>query len=406
MLHTRPAIAKAGAAAAGAALALVVGLGVAAGGTTTASSSTTSSTDGSTSSSSSSMTRDRGAYGTQPWGGAGTLAPGTSGSGATGSDAFGQGALGSAGTQVEAAGRATAAQVAGVVDIVTTVGYDQGEAAGTGIILTSDGRVLTNNHVIEGSTEITVTVLSTGTSYDATVVGTSPANDIAVLQLEGASGLTTAKLGDSSTVQVGDEVTGVGNAGNDAGTSAASGPVTALDQQITASDGTGSDAETLTGLIQFAADIRSGDSGGPLYDADGRVVGIDTAAQTTARGGSTVAGYAIPIDHALEVARQIVAGVDDETIHQGLPAFLGIQLAPYGTGTTIAGVVDGSGADHAGLGAGDTITSIGGRPVASADAISSAVASHDPGDKVTVTWTDAGGVEDSASVTLGEGPAD
>jgi S1-C subfamily serine protease len=397
MLHTRPSIAKVGAATAGGALALALALGAAATTSTDASSTVSSS-------SSSSTTRDWGRYGTQPWGGGtgtGTLDPGS-----TGSDSLGGGDVGSTGTQVEAAGLASAAQVAGVVDIVTTVNYDQGEAAGTGIVLTSDGRILTNNHVVEGATSISVTVLSTRRTYEAAVVGTSPTNDIAVLQLKGASGLTTARLGDSSTVGVGDDVTGVGNAGNDAGTSAAAGTVTALDEQITATDGAGSDSETLTGLIEIAADIRSGDSGGPLYDAGGRVVGIDTAAQTTARGGSTVAGYAIPVNHALEVARQIVAGVDDATIHQGLPAFLGIRLAPWGTGTTIAGVVDGSAAEAAGLGAGDTITSIGGTPVAKPDAISAAVASHDPGERVRVTWTDAGGVEHGTTVTLGSGPAD
>ncbi|HQY98293.1 MAG TPA: trypsin-like peptidase domain-containing protein, partial [Phycicoccus sp.] len=122
---------------------------------------------------------------------------------------------------------ATAAQLTGVVDIVTTVDYGSGEAAGTGIVLTSDGEILTNNHVIEGSTSIEVTVLSTGQSFTAHVVGTSPTNDIAVLRLDGASGLATAPMGDSSTVAVGDAVVGVGNAGNEAGTSAAAGTVTA-----------------------------------------------------------------------------------------------------------------------------------------------------------------------------------
>ena len=389
MLRTHPALSRAGAATAGAALALALGLGVA----TTSTNAATVGAQGTTSA----TTRDRGTS-PQPWGVSG---------GGDGNDAFGQGgALGAAGSEVEAAGTATAAQLAGVVDIVTTIGYDRGEAAGTGVVLTSDGRILTNNHVIEGSTRITVTVLSTGRSYLAKVVGTSPANDIAVLRLQGASGLTTARLGDSTAVRVGDEVTGVGNAGNEAGTSAAKGTVTDLDEQVTASDGTGTDAETLTGLIEIAADIRSGDSGGPLYDAAGEVVGIDTAAQTSARDGATVAGYAIPIDHALDVAQQIVAGVDDETIHQGLPAFLGIQLAAYGTGTTIAGVVDGSAAEAAGLGAGDTITSIGRTSVASTDAISSTIAGHDPGDRVTVAWTDAGGVAHSGTVILGSGPAD
>ncbi len=405
MLRTRSSLAKVGAATTGAALALALGLGTTLGSSTDTSTAASSAAGGTSSSSSSSTTRDWGGRAFQPWGGTGTLDPGSSTSGGS-FEPSGLGTSAGTGTSVQAAGEATAAQVAGVVDILTTVDYEQGEAAGTGIVLTSSGRILTNNHVIEGATKIEVTVLSTGATYAATVVGTSPTNDVAVLQLTGASGLTTARLGDSSTVGVGDDVVGVGNAGNDAGTSAAAGTVTALDQQITASDGTGSEAETLTGLIEIAADIRSGDSGGPLYDASGHVVGIDTAAQTTARGGATVAGYAIPIDHALDIARQIVAGVDDATIHQGVPAFLGIRLAPYGTGTTIAGTVTGSAAEAAGLGSGDVITSIGGVSVASPDAISTAVASHDPGDRVKVTWTDAGGVGHSTTVTLGSGPAD
>jgi S1-C subfamily serine protease len=311
---------------------------------------------------------------------------------------------------------ATASQLTGVVDIVTTVNFGQGEAAGTGIVLTSGGEVLTNNHVVSGSTSIKVTVLSTGRSYAAKVVGTSATNDIAVLQLEGASGLATAPMGTSSGLAVGDEVTGVGNAGNEPGTAASPGTVTDLDQQITASDGTGS-GETLTGLIETDAAIASGDSGGPLLDADGKVVGIDTAAQTD-RTGATVAGYAIPIDHALDIASQILAGTDNATISQGVPAFLGVQTSAYGpwggwapqqsayaAGVTISGVVTDSAADRAGLTSGDTITAVGGTEVATADELTTALAQRQPGDKVAITWTDSTGTSHTATVTLGEGPA-
>jgi S1-C subfamily serine protease len=261
---------------------------------------------------------------------------------------------------------ATASQLVGVVDIVTTVNYDQGEAAGTGMVLTSSGEVLTNNHVVEGATSIKVTVLSTGRTYAATVVGTSPTNDVAVLQLTDASGLATVELGDSSALQVGDAVTGVGNAGNKAGTSAATGEVTALDQDITASDGSGTAGEQLTGLVMTSAPIEAGDSGGPLYDAQGRVVGIDTAAQTSGRSGQTLAGYAIPIDTALAVAEQITSGIT----------------------------------------AGSTITAVDGHTIASSADLSTVLAAHDPGDRVSVTWTDASGSAHSATVTLGSGPAD
>jgi S1-C subfamily serine protease len=321
-------------------------------------------------------------------------------------------------TTTQATTEATSSQLTGVVDIVTTVGFGQGEAAGTGIVLTSDGTILTNNHVISGSTSIKVTVLATGRTYTANVVGTSATNDIAVLRLEGAGGLATAPMGSSAGVTVGDEVTGVGNAGNEPGTAASPGTVTALDQQITAGDGSG-DGETLTGLIQTDAAIASGDSGGPLLDASGRVIGIDTAAQTD-RTGQTVAGYAIPIDHALDIASQILAGTDNATVSQGVPAFHGVQTsaagdgqfggwAPqssgYAAGVTIAGVVADSAAERAGLSAGDTITALDGTSVGGTEELTAALGEHEPGDRVAIVWTDGSGAEHTATVTLGEGPA-
>ncbi len=324
-------------------------------------------------------------------------------------DPFGniQGGSGSGSSgDVQQAGEATAKQVQGVVNIVTTIDYGTGEAAGTGMIMSSDGLVLTNNHVVDGATKIKVTDLTTNRTYTAKVVGTSPTNDVAVLRLENASGLTTVSFGDSSSVSVGDSVTGVGNAGNDPGTSAAKGTVTALNESITASDGaSSSDSEKLSGLIEINADIQSGDSGGPLYDSSGKVVGIDTAAQTD-QAGNTTAGYAIPIDHALSVAQQIIDGVDNDTIHQGLPAFLGIQMSSQGSSGTVAGVVSGSAADKAGITQGSTITSIGGTSVSTQKQISAAVTKHHPGDRVSISWTDANGTHHTRTVTLGEGPAD
>jgi S1-C subfamily serine protease len=349
------------------------------------------------------------------------------GQGSTGSVPQQQGGTGAIGGVTGSTTEATASQVRGVVDIVSTLDFGSNQSAGTGIILTSSGRILTNNHVVEGSTSIQVTDLSTGRKYTAKVVGTSPTNDIAVLQLADASGLTTAALGTSSGVAVGDAVVGVGNAGNEAGTSASSGEVTALGESITAADAGGGNAENLTGLIETSAPIQAGDSGGPLLDADGKVVGIETAAQTSRRG-TTTAGYAIPIDHALSVAQQIVSGVDDETVHQGVPAFLGVSLQRSGvasgvgsgngsngsagstngaaTGAVIAGAVADSAAARAGLAAGDVITSFDGQAIGSAEALSAAVAAHDPGDKVTVGWTSTDGSTHTATVTLGEGPAD
>jgi S1-C subfamily serine protease len=232
-------------------------------------------------------------------------------------------------------------------------------------------------------------------------VGTDPTDDVAVLRLTGASGLDTVQV-DHNAVAVGDDVTAVGNAGDAAGTAAAAGTVTALDQSITATDASGSDAESLTGLIEIAADVQAGDSGGPLYDAQGDVVGMDTAASST--GGQA---YAIPIGTALSVAGQIADGVDNGTVHQGYPAFLGVSVTGTGTGgATVAGVVADGPADRAGLTAGDVITAVGGTTISSADDVSSALGGYGPGDRVSVSWTDGTGTAQTATITLASGPAD
>jgi S1-C subfamily serine protease len=307
-------------------------------------------------------------------------------------------------------GTATAAQQIGVVDIATVLNYGEGSAAGTGTVLTSDGEVLTNNHVIDDATKITVTVVSTGRSYSATVVGTDPSDDVAVLRLNGASGLKTANYGKSGSVAVGDTVTGVGNAGGIGGApSAATGTVTALDQQITASDEDGSDPETLTGLIETNAAIEAGDSGGPLYDASGRIVGMDTAAQTD--GVRTAAAYAITIDHALQVATQIesaaASNVSTSTIHIGFPAFLGIAAADTGgSGAGVAQVITGAPAAAAGLAPGDVITAVGGVEITNPEELSAALATHRAGDRVEISWTDGVQSAHTAKVTLASGPAD
>ena len=334
--------------------------------------------------------------------------------GGSGSDGSGSDGSGSSGSSAPAAGKATDVQSVGVVDINTTLDFGEGKAAGTGIVLTADGQVLTNNHVVEDSTAISVTVVSTGKTYTATVVGTDPTDDVAVIKLADASGLATAKLGDSDGVAVGDAITGVGNAGGTGGTpSAATGTVFALNQSITASDGSGANAEQLTGMIGINADIQAGDSGGPLYEnKTGTVVGIDTAASSSSSGfhslsGSTT-GYAIPINKALGIAKQIVDGQASDTIHLGYPAFLGVELSSDGGagGAAVAGVVNGSAAEKAGLAAGDVITSLDGTAVASASELSTAMGSHKPGDQVSVGWTDASGQSNTASITLGSGPAD
>jgi S1-C subfamily serine protease len=297
----------------------------------------------------------------------------------------------------------------GAVVIETDLAYQGAAAAGTGIVLSSSGEILTNNHVIRGATTIDVVVPGTGRTYKATVTGYDVSRDIAVLQLEGASGLKTATLGDSSTVAVGDAVTALGNAGGTGSLVRASGTVTRLDASITANDDSGG-TETLTGLIETNANVQPGDSGGPLLDANGRVVGVDTAASSTGGGyaaySQTTAGYAVPIDTALEIVDQIESGDGPSTVHVGGTAFLGVTLQqrPDG-GVAIADVVSGGAADDAGLAAGDTITGVDGQSVSSSSDVSTALLAKHPGDTVTVGFTSRDGVSATVTVTLGSGPA-
>ena len=299
---------------------------------------------------------------------------------------------------------ATSDQISGLVTIVSKLGYESGEAAGTGIVLTSGGRILTNNHVIDGATSIEVTDVSTGSSYAAQVVGTNATRDVAVLQLEDATGLATADIATDSP-SVGDDVTAVGNANGTGTLSAAAGTVSALDQTITTSSEDGTAGETLEGLIEIDADVVSGDSGGAVEDADGDVIGVTTAASS---GTSQVTGYAIPIDSALSVAKQIVAGDDTDEITIGLPAFLGVSLKSTtgSTGAVVEQVLEGTAAAATDLAEGDVITGVGGTTVSSREQLSAAIAEHAPGDRVQVTYTDTDGGSHTVTVTLTEGPAD
>jgi len=341
-----------------------------------------------------------------------------------------------------------------LVDVVSTLGNQGASAAGTGIVLTSNGTVLTNNHVIRGATSIKVTDVGNGRTYTAKVVGYDATKDVAVIQLQNASGLTTANLGDSSSVQTGDSVTALGNAGGKGGTpSVATGAVTALNQGITASDeGSGANSEQLTGLIETNANIQPGDSGGALVNSYGQVIGMNTAASSGTQfqsesGQSAVQAYAIPIDNAESIAKQIEAGQGSSTVHIGATAFLGIEsdgsssgsgsgsgsgdsggfgdgsgfggFGGFGSqgdgsgtngsgtsnGVTIAGTLSGSAAANAGLTAGDTITSVGGQAVSSTSDIQQALVKYHPGDKISVSWVDQSGQSQTATVTLASGPA-
>ena len=317
-----------------------------------------------------------------------------------------------------------------LVDVVSTDGLEQAQSYGTGIVLTSNGEILTNNHVISGATSIKVIDIGNGRSYTAKVVGYDASHDVAVIQAQGASGLTTASLGNSNTVNTGDRVVALGNAQGKGGTpSMATGNVTALNRSITASDELSGTDEQLTGLIETDANIQPGDSGGSLVNAYGQVIGIDTAAtssyQFQTQSGSSTAAYAIPINTAISIADQIEAGTASDTVHIGATAYIGVGVANsnsgngfgnfpgfgnQGSGNGSSGaylqeVAQGSPAASAGLTAGDTVTSVGGVSVSSSPDIQRVLVKYHPGDRIQIAWTDQQGQSHTATITLATGPA-
>lgn len=302
---------------------------------------------------------------------------------------------------------------AGSVDLVGVQGLSGNEAAGTGIVLTSDGEVLTNNHVITGATSLTAVDIGNGRSYTASVIGYDRSHDLALVQLHGASGLQTLSLASGTRVTVGDAVTALGNAGGRGGQpSRASGSVTALDQQITASDESTGSSEQLSGLIQVNAPIQAGDSGGPLVNGQGQVIGIDTAASVDYRFQNAPAqGFAIPATQAQATADAIAAGRSSATVHIGATAWLGVAVSSStdqgvaGGGATVMQVVASSPADDLGLVPGDVITSLDGSAVTDANGLTALLGHYHPGDTVTLGWIDGNGQAQSAHLTLGNGPA-
>ncbi len=207
----------------------------------------------------------------------------------------------------------------GLVDVTATLGYQQAISAGTGMVLTPSGLAITNNHVIEGSTSITVTDVGNRRTYQARVAGYDQSQDIAVLQLAAASGLKTVSVGASSAVKIGEKVMALGNAGGKGRTPvAATGTISALGQSITAVDQPTGVTEQLTGLIRTNVPLQPGDSGGPLVSPAGQVIGMDTAASSQFQINSgTAQAFAIPASQAVSVAAQIVAGKASATVHIG-----------------------------------------------------------------------------------------
>lgn len=343
----------------------------------------------------------------------------------------------------------------GVVDITSTLNYQSETAEGTGMVLNSNGLVMTNNHVINGATSIKATLVTSGKTYTARVVGYDVTDDVALLQLQNASGLKTVSVGNSSQVTLGTPVLAIGNAGGQGGTpTVAPGIINATDRTITAGDQGSGTTETLHGMLQTSAQIQPGDSGGPLANAAGKVIGMDTAASSSgseSSSGSTM-GYAIPINTALSIARQIAAGQSSSTIQIGLPGFLGVlvpqsnssspqqqaqqqqgqsggfgggsqsggslgcvntatsntvptTIAPASSGALIDNVLCGSAAATAGLSAGDVITAVNGQAVTSPGSLTTIMSKYHGGDKVSVSYVSTSGGKQTAALTLGTSPA-
>ena len=296
----------------------------------------------------------------------------------------------------------------GVVVVDTRLSYEGGAASGTGMVLTSPGEIITNNHVIRDATSIRVVIPGTGHSYTAKVVGYDVTDDVAVLMASGASNLKTVSTS-TAAVRVGQSVTAIGNAGGSGSLVSASGTITGVGRAITVSDDSGG-SRRLTGLLETDAGLQPGDSGGPLVDSVGKVVGMDTAA-SVGDGFQQVAsgdGYAIPISRALAIAKQITAGKSSTRVHVGSTPFLGVSVtSPFGgesSGAVIAGVVPGGPAATAGLVPGDVITSINGHAVSTPTSLARVLLTESATAKVRVTYHDQAGARETATVRLASGP--
>ena len=294
-----------------------------------------------------------------------------------------------------------AAPSVGIVNIYTTLGYEHGLAAGTGMIISRSGEVLTNNHVIAGATKFKVVDVTAHRKYSATVVGYSVSRDVAVLQLANASDLHTIKRGGAIPLHVRMRVVARGNAeGRGGPPKTARGRIIALHQQITA-NGDGLDPETLNNLIATDAPVVPGYSGGPLQNSQNRVLGMVTAGSTT----GVHRGFAIPLTQALRLARQIESGKSNAVVHVGPTAFLGVKLTNQAAGgAKIFSVVPGKPADLAGLVKGDVITSLDGTRISTRTDVRNTVLSLVPGKAVPIGWTDANGIEQTGAITPVSGP--
>ena len=342
----------------------------------------------------------------------------------------------------------------GLVDVDATLKYADETAEGTGMVVNPDGLVLTNNHVIDGATSVSVTLADSGRSFPARVVGYDVIDDVALLQLSGATNLATVSFGNSSQVKLGAAVLALGNAEGRGGVTPAAGTINGLDRSIQASDQGSSTIEDLNHMLQTNAQIQQGDSGGALADSAGQVIGMITAANTGSGGQQAgTAGFAIPSNSALAIARQIAAGRASSTVHIGLPGFVGVEvaqssspnpeqqaadarqaargqggpgeqsgggsvcvtggqlpgtparIAPAGTGALVLGVVCGTAAAAGGLVPGDVITSVNGQAVTTPGSLTTITSRYDPGDVVSIGWQSTDGTQHMTRLVLGAGPA-
>jgi S1-C subfamily serine protease len=319
-------------------------------------------------------------------------------------------------TVKEVAARVTSA----IVDINTVIGAvggrrALGQAAGTGMVLTATGEVLTNNHVIAGATTIRVVVQHRG-EFEATVIGADPVDDVALLQMTNASNLPTVSLGDPSRLSIGDTVVAVGNAlGRGGAPSVTQGSVQALGRSVDVRDEHGG-FEHLHDLIQMDAPISRGDSGGAVVNTRAQIVGMITAARTGPNRPVSHLGYAISVSDALHIVNEIRAGHRSSTIILGKPAFLGVEVEAFSasraagaglgvsSGAWVAAVIPGAPAARAGMRAPTVITAIDGETISSTDDLGPAIYTHRPGERIAVTWVDRSGTH-TATVVLIAGPA-
>ncbi|WP_051023132.1 S1C family serine protease [Nocardia pneumoniae] len=281
-------------------------------------------------------------------------------------------------------------------------------AAGSGIVLTADGEVLTSHHVVKGADTVTVTDIGNGMAYDAVVLGYDSGADIALLDLPAAA-LPTATIGSSARLRLREEVLAIGNAGGTGGPpSAVHGPLTDLDSEIVAVNVADLSRKALSGMLEVEAAVTSGQSGGALVDRNAAVVGVIAAASGDREHAQERSpnGYAVPIDAAMRVVEQIRSGTPTDTVHVGPTATLGVLISnalPSGTGARVDVAIYGMPAHAAGLNAGDVITSVDDRAVTSVQSLRAALNTRKPNDIVRLGVIGAAG-ERTVAVVLTAGP--